>query len=105
MSKEEILGEIEKEEREDASLEEEINKRALKIGRKVLDEICVHSENSIEVSIRKSSFYDGWIVEVGVHSVTGLFDSQVEFIKREGLREKKLKDFEIKKKEKNDETE
>ena len=63
MSKEDILEELEKEKQEELFLEEEINKRALKIGRKVLDEICLHSENSIEVSIRKSSFSGGWVVE------------------------------------------
>ena len=96
MSKEDILGELEKEEQEEAFFEEEINKRALKIGRKVLDEICLHSENSIEVSIRKSSFFGWCVVEVGGYSVTGLFDSQVEFIERTGLQEKNLNDFEIK---------
>ena len=89
-----ILGELDKEEQEEVFLEEEINKRALKIGRKVLDEICL--ENSIEVSIRKSSFRGGYIIEVGEQSLTGLFDSQVEFIKRKGLQEKNLNDFEIK---------
>lgn len=83
-------------------MEEDINKRALKIGRKVLDEICLHSENAIEVSIRKSSMF-GWnVVEVGVGLVTGLLDSHMEFIENEGLGEMDLDVFEIKKKEKNE---
>ena len=71
-------------------LEEEINKKALKIGRKVLDEIYLHGEDRIEVNIRKSSLFDMYVVEVDVHSITTLFDNEIEFIKKEGLREKSL---------------
>ena len=97
-TKKEVLEELEEKKREEEDLEEEINKRALEIGRKILDEICLRSENSIEVSICKNSIYGEWVVEVGLHSVTNLFDSQVEFIKRTGLQEKNLNDFEIKEK-------
>ena len=82
----------------DENIEEELNKRALKIGRKVFDEVYLHGEDKIEVSIRKS-FLFGWsVVDVGVHSVTGLFDSEIDFIRKNGLREKNLNDFEIKEK-------
>jgi len=79
-------------------IEEELNKRALKIGRKVLDELCLHRENKATVKIRKSDHFDWYVVKVGRHYATGLFDNQIEFIKREGLREKGLNDFEIKEK-------
>jgi hypothetical protein len=78
-------------------LEETINKRALKIGRKVLDEMYLHGENKVEVSIRKSDIFYWSIVDVGVHSVTGLFRDEIKFIKEEGLSEMSYKDFEIKK--------
>jgi len=79
-------------------VEEELNKRALKIGRKVLDEMCLHGEDKATVKIRKSNLFDWYVIKVGMHYATGLFDDQIEFIKREGLREKKLNDFEIKEK-------
>ena len=67
-------------EKEHNVLEEEINKRALKIGRKVLDELCLHGENTIEVSIRKRDMFGWYSVYVGSHLVTGLLDSHIEFI-------------------------
>ena len=81
----------------DRMLEETLNKRALKIGRKVLDEIFLHGEDKIEVSIRKSSVFYWSIVDVGVHSVTGLFRDEINYIKREGLSERSYKDFKINK--------
>ena len=78
-------------------LEETINKRALKIGRKVLDEMYLHGENKVEVSIRKNDIFYWSIVDVGVHSVTGLFRDEIKFIKEDGLSEMSYKDFEIKK--------
>lgn len=75
-------------------LEEILNKKGLKIGRKVLDEIYLHKDK-IEVSIRKSNFFDYYIVKVGVHQVTGLHEDEIEFIKKEGLREKSLNTFKI----------
>ncbi len=77
-------------------IEEELNKRALKIGRKVLDEMYLHGEDKATVKIRKSDHFDWYVVKVGTHYATGLFDNQIEFIKREGLREKKINEFEIK---------
>ena len=77
-------------------LEETINKKALKIGREVLDEIYLHDEESIEVTIRKSEVFSWSVVDVGVHQVTGLHGDEIEFIKREGLRERGINDFEIK---------
>lgn len=78
-------------------LEETINKRALKIGRKVLNEIYLHDENKVEVSVRKRTIFYWSVVDVGVHSVTGLFRNEIDYIKREGLAERSYKDFEIKK--------
>lgn len=70
-------------------LEEEINEKALKIGRKVLDEIYLHDIDKIKVRIRKkSNLFNFSIVEVGVHSVTGLFDNEIKFIKEGNLKEK-----------------
>ena len=80
---------------ENRMFEELLNKRALKIGRKVLDEICLHNEE-IKVNIRKSEFFDWFVIDIGVHSVTGLIDKEIEFIKKGGLRERSLNDFEIK---------
>lgn len=84
-----------KERSKEEILEETINKRALKIGRKVLDEMYLHGENKVEVSIRKSSIFYWSIVDVGVHSVTGLFRNEIKFIKEGGLVEMIYKDFEI----------
>ena len=78
-------------------LEEIINKKALKIGRKVLNEIYLHGENKVEVSIIKRSIFYWSVVGVGVHSVTGLCGNEIDYIKREGLAERSYKDFEIKK--------
>lgn len=88
---------MEEEKTKEEILEETINKRALKIGRKVLDEMCLHGENKVEVSIRKGNIFYWFIVDVGVHSVTGLFRNEIRFIKEEGLPEMSYKDFEIKK--------
>ena len=78
-------------------LEETINKRALKIGRKVLDDMYLHGENKVEVSIDKSKIFYWSVINVGVCSVTGLFRDEIKFIKEEGLVEMSYKDFEIKK--------
>ena len=87
---------MEKEKSEEEILEESINKKALKLGKKVLSEIYLHGEDKIEVSIGKSELFDWSVVEVGVHKVTGLLENEIEFIKREGLRERGLNDYEIK---------
>ena len=78
-------------------LEETINKRALKIGRKVLDEMYLHGENKVEVSIDKGKIFYWSVINVGVHSVTGLYRDEIKFIKEDGLSEMSYKDFEIKK--------
>ena len=82
-------------------LEETINKKALKIGRKVLDEMYLHGEDKVEVSIRKKNIFYWFVVDVGVHSVTGLFRNEINYIEREGLAERSYKDFEIKESNKN----
>ena len=69
-------------------LEEELNEKALKIGRKVLDEIYLHSENRIEVIARRSSLFGLDIIEVGVHQITGLLGNEVEFIMEGNLKER-----------------
>jgi len=94
----EFIKELDKEQRDIEVFDEKINKKALKIGRKVLDEMCLHNENKIEINIRKSDLFDWSVIEVGVHTITGLLKDEIEFIKREGLREKYLDDFEIKSK-------
>ena len=68
-------------------LEEEVNQKALKIGRKVLDEIYLHDTDKITVFVRKSSLFDWDIVEVDVHSITGLFENEVKFIREGNLKE------------------
>ena len=57
----------------------------------------LHGENKVEVCIRKSSVFYWSVINVGVHSVTGLFRDEIKFIKEEGLAEMSYKDFEIKK--------
>lgn len=76
-------------------LEETINKKALKIGRKVLSEIYLHGENKVEVSIRERSIFYWSVVDIGVHSVSGLFRNEIDYIRREGLVEMSYKDFDI----------
>ena len=79
-------------------LEETINKKALKIGRKVLDEIYFHGEDEIQVSIRKSKLFDWSVVDVGIHKITGLLEDEIKFISDANLTEKNLNYFEIKRK-------
>ena len=86
---------MEKEKSRREILEETINKKALKIGRKVLDEMYLHGEDRVGVSIRESNIFYWTVVDVGLHSVTDLFRNEIEYIKREGLAERSYKDFEI----------
>ena len=76
-------------------LEETINKKALKIGRKVLNEIYLHGEDKVEVSIKKSNIFYWSIISVGVQSVIGFFRNEIKFIKEEGLAEMSYKNIEI----------
>ena len=76
-------------------LEEVINKKALKIGRKVLDEIYFHGKDEIQVSIRKSKFFDWSIVDIGVHKITGLLEDETRFICGANLTEKSIDYFKV----------
>ena len=96
LKKDKSIEEMDEEQRQAEILEEnlekimetEINKRALKIGRKILDEMYLHGEDKIVVYIRRSSILDLDIIEIGAHQITGLLDNEVEFIKNGNLKEK-----------------
>ena len=77
-------------------IEEKINRKALKIGREILDEIYLHGDESIEVTIKKSDSFD-WmsVVSVGVHKITGLLEGEIVLIRNGGLMEKNMYDYEI----------
>ena len=69
-------------------LEEEVNQKALKIGRKVLDEMYLHNLDKIEINIRKSEVFDWLItVDVGEHPTTCLENDEIEFIRKGNLQE------------------
>lgn len=68
-------------------IEEEINKRAWMIGKKILDEMYLHGEKKIVIYIRRSNLLNFDVIEIGPHQITGLLDNEVEYIKRGNLKE------------------
>lgn len=79
-------------------LEEKVNRKALKIGREVLDELYLYGDKNTEVTIKKSESFD-WmsVVSVGVHQITGLLEDEIVLISNGGLMEKNMYDYEIRK--------
>lgn len=91
---------MEEEKSREEIIEEKINRKALKIGRKILDEVYAHGIENIGVNIRKSKSLD-WlsIVSVGVHQITGLVEDEIRFISNANITEKCLDYFEIRRKD------
>ena len=79
-------------------LEEKVNRKALKIGREILDEIYLHGDENMEVTIKKGESFD-WmsVVSVGVHQITALLEDEIVLIRNGGLMEKNMYDYEIRK--------
>ena len=78
--------------------EEKVNRKALKIGREILDELYLHGDERMEVTIKKSESFD-WmsVVSVGVYQITGLLEDEIVLIRNGGLMEKNMYDYEIRK--------